>query len=589
MRLGDLAQEKTASFNMPALYARGITQPKPVSKESQPDLIQEIHSSQERIRLRPIFQKGPSPIKLAPLSEWLKTYPNRTAAAYLLQGFSHGFRIPAVGPRLACLSPNLKSVIGLEAIVKQKIDKEVREGRVLGPFPEPPTPHFRVSPLGIVPKKAAGEYRLIHHLSYPKGDSVNDAIPDEQCSVSYTSFDAAVRLLRQYGTGAELAKCDIKSAFRLLPVHPADFELLGFQFQGLFYMDRALPMGCSVSCAAFETFSTFLEWAVKTKAGLKGVVHYLDDFLFVGKGGSGDCGALLHAFQQLAYSLGVPLADEKTEGPQTVLTFLGIELDTVNQFSRLPCEKVEGLIVKIQQFLSKHKSTLREFQQVIGHLNFACKVIAPGRAFLRRLCDAISGASAPHHHIRVTLAIKADLRIWLQFLRHFNGISFWRQELMIKDALKVSSDASGAIGFGVYFNGHWCAERWPDDWHRLKITSDLTFLEFFPILVAVSLWGESFANSTVHFWCDNMATVQVINTLTSKSPRVMNAIRQFVLQCLNLNILFRAFHIAGLDNTLADALSRFQMERFRQLAPAADVQPERMPDHLWKAGTTRRH
>lgn len=68
--------------------------------------------------------------------------------------------------------------------------------------------------------------------------------------------------MRKRGVGAEMVKCDIKSAFHLLPVHPYDFELLGFYFEGTFYMNRVLPLGCYISCAAFEKLSTFLEWAL---------------------------------------------------------------------------------------------------------------------------------------------------------------------------------------------------------------------------------------------------------------------------------------------------------------------------------------
>lgn len=68
-------------------------------------------------------------------------------------------------------------------------------------------------------------------------------MPEHFCSVKYTSFDQAAAVVRGCGVGAEMAKCDIKSAVCLLPVHSDDFELLGFSFQGEFYMDRALPMG----------------------------------------------------------------------------------------------------------------------------------------------------------------------------------------------------------------------------------------------------------------------------------------------------------------------------------------------------------
>lgn len=103
---------------------------------------------------------------------------------------------------------------------------------ILGPFPVPSVPNLKVSPLGVVPKKTPGEFRLIHHLSHPKGGSVNDGIPEQLCSVRYTSFDQAVAVVQECGTGAEMVKCNIKLAFCILPVHLDDFELLGFCFEG---------------------------------------------------------------------------------------------------------------------------------------------------------------------------------------------------------------------------------------------------------------------------------------------------------------------------------------------------------------------
>ena len=113
-----------------------------------------------------------------------------------------------------------------------------------------------------MPKKAPGEFRLIHNLSYPQGTSVNDAIPAELASVKYATFIQAVKLKRSLAKGALMAKCDVEAAFRLLPVHPHDFKFLGFKFEGNYYVGKAMPMGCSISCAAFESFNTFLDWAL---------------------------------------------------------------------------------------------------------------------------------------------------------------------------------------------------------------------------------------------------------------------------------------------------------------------------------------
>jgi hypothetical protein len=82
--------------------------------------------------------------------------------------------------------------------------------------------------------------------------------------VEYTSFDTVVDMLFKLGFNAEMTKRDMKSAFRLLPICPDDFCLLGIKDnEGNIYIDNFLPMGCRVSCALFEKFSTFSQWLVR--------------------------------------------------------------------------------------------------------------------------------------------------------------------------------------------------------------------------------------------------------------------------------------------------------------------------------------
>jgi len=40
-----------------------------------------------------------------------------------------------------------------------------------------------------------------------------------------------------------MSKLDIKSAFRNIPVHPSDWELLGMKWNGLHYFDSVIPFG----------------------------------------------------------------------------------------------------------------------------------------------------------------------------------------------------------------------------------------------------------------------------------------------------------------------------------------------------------
>lgn len=101
-------------------------------------------------------------------------------------------------------------------------------------------------------------------------------------------------------------------------------------------------------------------------------------------------------------------------------------------------------------------------------------------------------------------------------------------------------------------------------------------------MVALTIWGEELRNKKICFRCDNSAVVQIVNTMTSKSDRVMVVLRAFTLLCLKLNVVVKSLHVSSVSNFLADALSRLQIVRFRQLAPEAEPMPEPIPDQLWK-------
>lgn len=481
------------------------------------------------------------------------------------RGFTEGFSIHFDGDLPAVDSKNLVSAFQQPSVVEAKLKKEIEAGRIAGPFETPPLSCFRVSPLGVVPKKTPGEFRLIHHLSYPRGMSVNDGIAHEYSSVSYANIHDAIAFIKQAGPGCFLAKTDIQSAFRIIPINPKDYHLLGMKWNGLYFYDRCMPMGCSSSCRTFETLSTAVEWIARHKLNLNFILHLLDDFLIIGPSYEA-CSKYLHLFLQLCSYLGIPMAPEKTVGPSTTLSFAGIELDSLSMEARLPHDKIHKCTTLISQFLRRKKVTLKELQSLLGLLNFACVVVTPGRAFLRRLIDLTISIRSAHHLIRLTSEAKADLRLWLSFLSQFNGKSFFLQDKWLNSYnLNLFTDASGALGFGAIFGNHWCYGRWPNEWAYLNIA----ILEFYPIVLSLFLWGHEMRNRCILFFTDNEALVHVINKQSCRDKRLMVFVRQLVLICLRNNILFKAKHVPGSRNSLADALSRLQVQSFHRLAPSS--------------------
>jgi len=302
-------------------------------------------------------------------------------------------------------------------VVDERIASEINAGRLLGPIQQHQISAVDTSPLGLVPKNhQVNKWRMICDLSSPRGHSVNDSIPPELCSLHYASVDDAVAIIQQLGQDTQLIKLDIKDAYRIVPVHPADYNLLGIMWRGNTYLDRALPFGLRSAPKIFNAISDFIAWILSCN-GIQHQLHYLDDFLFLATPNSRQGQQILLIVLETLRRLGVPIAVHKTEGPSSILIFLGILIDTHNFELRLPAEKLGRLQDTIRQWVGRHSCTRSELESLLGHLLHAATVIRQGRVFLRQLFPLLALDRAPHHIIRLNAGAKADLLWWYTFLR----------------------------------------------------------------------------------------------------------------------------------------------------------------------------
>ena len=163
------------------------------------------------------------------------------------------------------------------SIVSANLAKEVSLGRVAGPIDSPPFSNLQVSPIGIV-------HCLIFHLSFPKSGmtSINCAICKDDFSLQYVTIDDAIEGIKHFGSGCFLAKTDIESAFRLIPIHPDDYELLGMFWDGKYYVDKVLlPFGLGSAPFIFNQLSDAVGWILLHKCKISFACHVLDDFLIM--------------------------------------------------------------------------------------------------------------------------------------------------------------------------------------------------------------------------------------------------------------------------------------------------------------------
>ena len=508
--------------------------------------------------------------------EYLLQYTkyDKVATQFLINGFRNGFKIGHYEKPASILSnTDISDEIETD-IIKHKIDKELNLGRIAGPFSEPPFPEFQLSPIFLRPKSTPGEFRIILDLSYPKNDnSVNSKIDEKFRKVEYSHVGDAIKILNSLHPGAFSCKIDIKDAFRLIPICPADQCKLCFQVDGQYYYEKVLPQGCGSSCYLFEKFACALQHVFQFFAPHCKVLHYLDDFLFLSDSYE-ICKANQKFFTSLCEFIGVPLAPHKITEPSNKTVYLGVLLDSVEACARLPIEKVRAYIYDIEQFRKQNYVTEKQLQSIIGKLNFAAAVV-PGRAFLRRLIDLLP-KNRKRSKIYLTKSAHRDLATWLTFLQNYNGCTFFRSlRVIYGPTINLQSDASKQ-GFGGTFQKSWIQGAYPPSWQSKHIT----LLELYPLYILLAMYGTQFAHSVVTFLCDNEAVCYIVNKLTCREKLIMFFVRKLVLLIIKLNIDIRAQHVRGIDNDLCDAISRFQTSPRLLSQCGMNLHPDSIPATL---------
>ena len=221
----------------------------------------------------------------------LQHHPDRQLVNYVLDGISNGFRVGfSPSHKLKSAKSNKPSALQHAAVVDEYLAHEVSLGRVAGPFTSPPLPNLHISSFGVIPKRGQpGKWRLIVDLSSPGGASVNDGINPDEFSLHYITVDKVISLVSQFGRGALMAKFDVESAYRNVPIHPLDRYLLGMKWRHHFYVDLALPFGLRSAPYISNSIADLVEWILINNHQIPDLLHYLDDFLSAGPPDSPQC------------------------------------------------------------------------------------------------------------------------------------------------------------------------------------------------------------------------------------------------------------------------------------------------------------
>ena len=593
-----------------------------------------------------------TPIGVHNLESLLKqTNYNPIETEFLVNGFTKGFDIGYKGPVIRqSKASNIPLRVGNEVELWNKIIKEVKLGHVAGSFDQIPFENYIQSPIGLVPKSGnTGKTRLIFHLSYNFGESeaemsLNHWTPRDICTVKYNDLDQAVQhclatkdekqdcelsanvlfdeMSEVYDihghSGIFMGKTDIQSAFRLAPLSSWSWAWLIMMARHpltkkwVYFVDKCLPFGASISCAIFQKFSNALCHIVKVKTMRDTITNYLDDFLFIVYTRA-MCNHMIRTFLNTCQTLGVPIADEKTEWGQNCIVFLGLLLDGLRMLICIPEEKRQKAIFILRRFTDKKKATVKELQTLCGYLNFLNRVIYPGRVFMRRMYAkyaSICGgnisykfnkfektglenkitssetinkkALKPYHHVRLDAEFKSDCRVWLSFLMNEDIKKVVNRPMIDIDMITSSadvgftSDASAAcsLGYGCVLGNQWIYGQWEPNFIKEDKPS-IEYLELYALCAGVITWENQLSNCRIIIHCDNMGVVGMVNNLASTCKKCMHLLRLLTpFNGLIHNRRITVKYIKSSDNILSDTLSHLNLNRFRKYGKFMNEKPD---------------
>ena len=143
--------------------------------------------------------------------------------------------------------------------------------------------------------------------------------------------------------------------------------------------------------------------------------------------------------------------------------------------------------------------TKRQILQLLGHFNFASKVIRPGRSFVSYLIKLSTTDRELHHHVHLDKACREDLEMWNLFLLRWNGVSMFHDDnITTSDDLCLYTDASSTLGFSAYYQGSWFCEKWPKE---VDSDASMSYRELWPIVCAAIIWSKQWAQKRLVFYC----------------------------------------------------------------------------------------
>ncbi|KAL1761846.1 hypothetical protein FB107DRAFT_200060, partial [Schizophyllum commune] len=470
------------------------------------------------------------------------------------------------------------------AFARQQCEMEVELRRFSPPFGPALLPGMYGVPIHVVPKPGSSKKRLV--VDHSAGaHPLNGMIPKARGFVHLDNlelFGAILRRVRRkYGRDAKLVvwKSDVAQAYRRIPMHPLWQIRQTVFINGYRYVDRDNNFGDRAAGAIWIAFFSLVIWIAIYVKLLADLLEYVDDVFSWEFAGAWDYYEPYQdyfpskqvAFLCLLDELGIPHERPKQlYGEQ--LEIIGFVVDPNAMTITMSASSKSELIAALRGFALPHtRRSLREFQQVGGWCNWSFNVHPLLRPGLCTLYHKMRGKTQSNATISVSARLRRELLWMADHMSHLPGVRMLESDEWGDgdEDVRLLADASG-VGLGF-----WCPSR-GTGFQCVRPGSPMPVGIFYNEALAVlsalhhAVFDIDPQPRRILIFSDNTNTVDMFNSM--RADQTHNRILMTAVDTLlNFDCELRVFHIPGTDNSVADALSRFDNQRALQLIPGLKV------------------
>jgi hypothetical protein len=541
------------------------------------------------IRENPHLFQIVTPIRVDIFESYLTSHPNQNFVKSVCDGLRKGFWPWAVTPSPGYPTVNDESRPAptdekKADFLRAQRDLEVSKGRFSSSFKHL-LPGMYCMPIYAVPKPHSSDFRLVTDQSYGKY-SLNSMIKHEKVTGypldNMVHFGEMLMDLERREPGEErvIWKSDIAEAYRILPMHPCWQIKQVNRIDDEYHVDRCDAFGGSGAGAIFISFNSLVAWIAEEIKK----IHYLSDYVDDSSG----CGLrkdyLLYGpygekfpreqvvLMSLWDELGIPHKRHK-QLHGTTLPIIGITVDAKALTLTLSTEARETLIAELLWWCKPaRKERLRRWYQMGGWLNWALNVYPRIRPALNNFYPKLRGRRDSTSLIWVNNSIREDFTWAVKVLNTLSGVRLLRSVYWSADdaTLTIFCDACPkGMGFwypdlNLAFYSETPSYEYPD------------LIFYFEALCVHSALFDAHRRTvspgTGRFliYTDNSNTVDIFSSLRALPP--YNHLLKTAVDILSIGDSdLRVLHVSGVDNAVADALSRAEFDRALDLVPKLQI------------------